>query len=809
MISAFLNSIARELRFLRGDKWNLSLVTWVPVVAIVWFGLVFSESSPRQLPVLVTDADQSAMSRQLVRLLQASPVAGVVRVSDNFEDIREAVRKREAYAAVFIPAGAERDVARGEQAHIYSYYNTLYYSSANLIQRDLASAVSQLNTNLSAARAGGVTNRAVDGAQAFGAPLSVQVAFLYNAANSYELALGGSLIPVILLVIMGNALMVSLVGDLGPERRAAWVADAGGRMVFAIVCKVIFYALVFTVIGTLGVLWMRWRGWPVNGSMGVIVAAQMLLFLGNGAVCVLIAGVARKNLLFALSAINFYTGGGISFGDILFPVNTSPWYTRLISEIMPYTTYMQVQTQQMQMGSPPGDSLWFLCKLGLFAMIVLLAGLLALRVSLAFGDRKRARGDADLPSADNKNNIARGGFLRGARIVAQAIKAEFSVAVLLFVATVLYTFYYPAAYVEQVSSRLPVAVVDLDNSAQSRKLLRKVMALKAAEVAAWPASFEDARRLVERREVDGILLIDENFGRDALSGRTGRLSIYGNNAFIVRCSVLLNALGEAAQDAALDIAEPQLLQAGIGADAAAARMLPARIVPRPLFNTREGYGSFAVPAVAQLVVHQATIFGILMIFGWRRQRAAEAGVRVPAMHWGEFWGMFGTLFLIALMNAMWVNGYCLWLHDYPRAANVGGMFVHMVAYVFAIVAVAFLAGGFVDRTERALQFFTFTSMPVFFAMGVSWPPEAMPASVRAVCQLVPAMPGVAAFAKLGQMGAPLSEARGEILHLMVIAVACVALAWMRLGRDGSAAKSGGACSPERPLFPKNKAFPRQ
>ncbi len=779
MLTSFINSIAHELRFLRRDKWNLSLVTWVPLFVIVWFGIVFSSSSARRMPVIVADADQSSVSRQIVRFLEAAPGAEIVRVSDRFDDIPVAIGTREAYAAVFIPAGTELDVMRGRRAHVYSYYNTLYYSSAKLIERDLEAAISAMNAKLSESRSGGATNRAVDGSPAFGAPLSAQATFLYNAPNSYEWSLGSTLIPAMLLVIMGNALVFSLLKDMEPQNRAAWVADAGGSMVFAVITKVFFYALVFTAMGALGILWMRWRGWPVNGSMGVIVAALMLLFLATSAVCALLASASWRKPLFALSLINIYTGGGISFGNILFPVDASPWYTRLISEIMPFTAYMQAQAQQMQMGAPPGDSLWFLCKLGLFTLIVFLAALLVLRVSLAFGDAAPpGRAASGFFGADGREGA---GFVDGARVLLRAIKAEGAVAVLLFLATFVYTFYYPAAYVAQVSAHLPVAVVDMDNSAESRSLIRKVAAMKSVDVTARPASFADARRMVERREVDGILLIGENFGRHALSGRTGRLAIYGNNAFIVRCGVVLAALGEAVEGAALEIMEPQLLKAGIAAESVAARAMPVAVVARPLFNTREGYGSFAVPAVAQLVVHQALFFGILMVFGLRRQKAVEAGIPLPAMSARAFFGLFAVLAVVGLFSAAWVNGYCLWLQDYPRQANVGGLLVYMAVYVCAVVALAMFAGAFVDRTERALQFFTFISIPLFFALGVSWPLEMIPASVRAVCQIFPAAPGSVAFAKLGQMGAPLAEARGEILHLMIIAVVCAALAWLRLG----------------------------
>ncbi len=45
---------------------------------------------------------------------------------------------------------------------------------------------------------------------------------------------------------------------------------------------------------------------------------------------------------------------------------------------------------------------------------------------------------------------------------------------LLVVAGVLYAFYYPTPYIYQTVSKVPVAVVDLDNTAMSRDLIRRL-----------------------------------------------------------------------------------------------------------------------------------------------------------------------------------------------------------------------------------------------------------------------------------------------------------------------------------------------
>ena len=65
---------------------------------------------------------------------------------------------------------------------------------------------------------------------------------------------------------------------------------------------------------------------------------------------------------------------------------------------------------------------------------------------------------------------------------------------LLVVAGVLYAFYYPTPYINQTVSKVPVAVVDLDNTAMSRELTRMATAAQQIEV---KAVYADRRQAEE------------------------------------------------------------------------------------------------------------------------------------------------------------------------------------------------------------------------------------------------------------------------------------------------------------------------
>ena len=87
-------------------------------------------------------------------------------------------------------------------------------------------------------------------------------------------------------------------------------------------------------------------------------------------------------------------------------------------------------------------------------------------------------------------------------------------------------------------TKIPVAVVDLDNSSTSRALVRQLDAFAKTDIKFKSLSFKEARIAMERAEVYGIFTIPEDFAKDAVSGNRPKIVFYTNNAFLISGSLL-------------------------------------------------------------------------------------------------------------------------------------------------------------------------------------------------------------------------------------------------------------------------------
>ena len=105
--------VVKELRLFLSDRRSVVVGIVTPILLASFFGFLFAGAGRQdaaKIPVLVVDADASAVSRAVVAGLAADPLLAVAPAAE--EAAREAVRRGRAVAAVILPAGFGDDAVR-------------------------------------------------------------------------------------------------------------------------------------------------------------------------------------------------------------------------------------------------------------------------------------------------------------------------------------------------------------------------------------------------------------------------------------------------------------------------------------------------------------------------------------------------------------------------------------------------------------------------------------------------------------------------------------------------------------------------
>ena len=369
------NSARRERTLLRQRPWDLAMLTWVPLLAAALLWWIFSAGQPRALPIGLVDADHTVLSRQLTRFLNATPGLHIDQQFSNVAEAEQALRSAQVYGVVTIPPDFTRNVKQGRAAQITLLHNAQLGTHSGLIQRDVRTVVGTLSAGIEMTG----RNKRGEPAQTVRVamePLRTDLITLFNASLDYEQFLAAALLPALLHILAMTAGAWSVGRELRDATLGQWLGSAprAGQTLAALGGKLVWAWASLGSVGTLAMLWITWgRGWHPPGSV-VWTLLALWVFLALSISMGAAAAAITRSLRTALSATGFITAPAFAFSGVGFPLVAMPWGAQLWAKALPYTHYIRVQMEQLQMGAPVAYSLQTpLCMLLACAALLLLS----------------------------------------------------------------------------------------------------------------------------------------------------------------------------------------------------------------------------------------------------------------------------------------------------------------------------------------------------------------------------------------------------------------------------------------------------
>lgn len=377
-------------------------------------------------------------------------------------------------------------------------------------------------------------------------------------------------------------------------------------------------------------------------------------------------------------------------------------------------------------------------------------------------------------------------FVWAFRATWKAMLSDSAALTLLFAGGLVYSFFYPLPYAKESVQRVPVVVVDQDRSALSRQITRYASAHPSISVIAVTPDLREAQELLWRNDAAGMLFVPNGLQSKVVSGRPSEVEVAGNGLYMMLNKAALNGFAQAVGTVSAGIEIKRLSATTPSGQQAVAQRSPLNLNAGALFNVREGYGAYVVPAAAVLIIQQTLLLAVTLMFGtW-----AERGGFPVRRSVSGYLGMLCAIACVPVINSLYYFGFVFWWQDYPRGGNFGGTLAFTVLFAFTIAAFAIMLGNLFRSRERSAQLLLCTAMPIMFLSGVTWPVEALPGPLQALRWLLPSTPGIQGFVALNQLGAELSEVvpeAGALAALLVGSVAVGGWRWQRVGRVKQAA----------------------
>lgn len=340
---------------------------------------------------------------------------------------------------------------------------------------------------------------------------------------------------------------------------------------------------------------------------------------------------------------------------------------------------------------------------------------------------------------------------------------------ILFGAMLLYGTLYPLVYAPQVVTKLPVAVVDLDNTPPSRHLGRMLGATPEADVRYNPQSLDEAKELFMDRKIHGILLIPEGYEKRILSSTQNHVSLYADGGYFLMYSNFLSSVAAVVGQAGAEIQMSTLLKNGVSQTQAEWISQPMAYKVEMLYNPYNGYATALLPAVLLLIAQQLILIGIGMVGGtwYERGRWSE----LQSQGYSAFWitiSKAAAYFFLYVPLLLYMFSFQYKLFGYPIRGSHTDLLLVMLPYLLSCIFLGLTLGALVTRRESSIMLLVGTS--VFFLMisGISWPREGMPEWIYALGQAIPSSSGIDALVRIRTMGATAGDVAQQIITLWTL-----------------------------------------
>jgi ABC-2 type transport system permease protein len=287
--------------------------------------------------------------------------------------------------------------------------------------------------------------------------------------------------------------------------------------------------------------------------------------------------------------------------------------------------------------------------------------------------------------------------------------------------------------------RMPVAVVDHDQSSISRRLVHEMEATQSVTVVAVVPTFAEARNMMQHGKIYGFMELPENFYADIVAQRRPQIAFYTTQAYTVGGTTAYKQLLTMANLASGAFQREILRMKGMDEkqimNIIQPIVLEAHLIANPWSNYPIYLLSTILPGILGVIIVMITVFSIgsELKFSTSPQWLKEANGSFAIAIIGKMLP-YTLLFLIMGISC---NMLLFNFMHFPVYGSHWGLALNMINFVLAEQCVAIFFIGLLPTLRDALSVGALYSMLSFSLSGFTYPKMGMLPFVQALTNAFP------------------------------------------------------------------------
>ena len=320
---------------------------------------------------------------------------------------------------------------------------------------------------------------------------------------------------------------------------------------------------------------------------------------------------------------------------------------------------------------------------------------------------------------------------------------------------------------------LSTAVLDRDQSLQSRELVDAYRASNYFDVRFYVSSEGELGRLIDAGEAKAGIIIPAGYGRNLTGDHEASI------AFVIDGSI--PSVAATAFSAAQTVAQAQsmvLIERLYGIDVEQQGGIDVR--PRVWYNPDMKSANFMIPGLIAMILQiQSTLFTALSIAREKEEGTIEQLIVTPLKSIELIVGKVMPYVAVSLFNLVEVLIIGVLWFGIPVQGSVLLLLALGVLALLSSLGIGLLASTIAHTQQEAIFLIFFLMLPFMFLSGLFFPLEAMPRVLQLISYLIPLRYLLVIVRGIILKGAGFSILWEQVLALLLFASATLALASSR------------------------------
>ncbi|MCI6671794.1 MAG: ABC transporter permease [Prevotella sp.] len=355
-----------------------------------------------------------------------------------------------------------------------------------------------------------------------------------------------------------------------------------------------------------------------------------------------------------------------------------------------------------------------------------------------------------------------------------------------------YPLLYSWIYTNEVVRDVPIVVVDLSQTQTSRTFTRLLDASADVKVGRFCTTLSAAQKIVEQQEARGVVVIPKDLEQRIHRGEQAQIKVYCDMSMMLPYKAILQSSQMVVMQMGSNIRSHKAIISGTERDEEL-NAHPIIVEEVPIFNTTLGYGNSILPAVLILILQQTLILGIGLLAGTEREKSsyyASLMVSNSSRTMTKLIGKSLGYLMVYIPLAAYVTLAVPRFFSFTAMATPTDLTLFLFPYLLAVIFFSITLSSVIRYRENVILVAVFTSLPLLFLSGVSWPESNIPAFWRGVAWLFPSTFGIRGFLRLSSMGASLNDIHTEHVALWIQAAVYFFVAYATFSWRSKKKKAG-------------------